>query len=169
MLVFLGIFLANLLSAFLTTNRKIKKCFRNYQITHNIAKNTDILHLIYTSYCNIFLITRIISTQSASNINLAILLQPLHFLLGFIFLCVFLSTDHPNYVFYNKDIITQIASGSTATSVLVCGFITIIVSFVLYDFYSETDQTDEKLETSDVELGSTGYTEQDLHTESLGR
>ena len=141
MLVFLGIFLANLLSAFLATNSKIKKCFRNYQITHNNvydqAKNTDILSLIYTSYCNIFLITRTVATQSASNINLAILLQPLHFLLGFIFICVFKSYDY-DYDFStilqiaseNTAKILQIAKENTATSILFCGFITLILSFM---------------------------------------
>ena len=155
MLVLLGIFLANLLSAFVATNVKIRKYFRNYQITHNNvlgnteANNTGILHLIYTSYSNIFLITRTVATLSASSINLAMLLQPLHFLLGFIFICVFKSWDFwfysryynlsyyydldPNYHFYNKNSTFQIASENTATSILICGFVTIILSFINWD------------------------------------
>merc|ERR1712183_683362 len=141
MLVFLLIFLANLLSAFLAANRKMKKCLRNYEITHNNitgnneAKDTDILLLVYTSYSNIFLLTRTVATQSASNINLAILLQPLHFLLGFIFICVFKSWDFwlhkSNYYYINRDrdfynnSAFQIGSENTATSILVCGFLTI--------------------------------------------
>lgn len=157
LLVFLGIFLANLLSAFLASNRKIKKCLRNYEITHsnirdnNEAKNPDILHLIYASYSNIFLLTRTVATQSASGINLAILLQPAHFLLGFIFICVFKSwdfrfrpynfssfdsdfyNDFPNFYFYDRNSTFQNASENTATSILVCGFITISLCFVNWD------------------------------------
>ena len=132
MLVFLGIFLANLLSAFLATNIKIKKYFRNYQITHNNvldnneAKNPDMLQLIYTSYSNIFLITRTVATQSASNINLAILLQPAHFLLGLMFICVFKSwdfydlsdllNDRPSY-FYNYNYVNY---NNNSTAIFSC-------------------------------------------------
>ena len=172
MLVFLGIFLANLLSAYLATNMKIKKYFRNYQITHNNvlddneAKNPDMLQLIYTSYSNIFLITRTVATQSASNINLAILLQPAHFLLGFIFICVFKSWDFqfykyyqnlsyyhgldPNYYFYNKKSIFQMASENIATSILVCGFITISLSFINWD--CKIRKKDNQPPTNSLEL-----------------
>merc|ERR1711953_1655183 len=120
MLVLLGIFLANLLSAFLATNVKMRKYFRNYLITHNNvlddteANNTGILHLIYTSYSNIFLITRTVATLSASSINLAMLLQPLHFLLGFIFICVFKSWD---FYYFIDD------SGETKRNVEPLGFV----------------------------------------------
>jgi len=172
MLVLLGIFLANLLSAFLATNVKMRKYFRNYQITHNNvldnteANNTGILHLIYTSYSNIFLITRTVATLSASSINLAMLLQPLHFLLGFIFICVFKSWDFwfysryynlsyyydldPNYHFYNKNSTFQIASENTATSILICGFVTIILSFINWDCKVRKR---ENLRQKELELG----------------
>ena len=172
LLVFLGIFLTNLLSAFLATNRKIKKCLRNYEIKHNNirddneAKNPDILHLIYASYSNIFLITRTVATQSTSDINLALLLQPAHFLLGFIFICVFKSWDFwfnpynispsdylgsfPNDYFYNKNSTYQIASENTATSILACGFITISLCFVNWECKVRKKQS---FRQKDLELG----------------
>ena len=160
LLVFLVIFLANLLSTFLATNKKIKKCLRNYEITHNNisdnneAKNTDILHLVYTSYSNIFLITRTVATQSASDMNLAILIQPLHFILGFIFLCVFKSWDfwynyNPDYDFYSNSTF-QIASENTATSILVCGFLTISLCFLNWDCKVRKKQNIKQI---DLELG----------------
>lgn len=172
MLVFLLIFLTNLLSAILATNEKMKKCLRNYQITHNNVpdnnerKNTtDILHLIYTSYSNIFLLTRTVATQSASDLNLALLLQPLHFLLGFIFLCVFKSwnfwfdeynisgyyPNHPDYYFYDSNSTFQIASENTATSILVCGFISLCLCFINWD--CKVGRKKENLRPIDVELG----------------
>jgi len=171
MLVFLLIFLANLLSAILATNAKMKKCLRNYQITHNNVpddnerKNTDMLHLIYTSYSNIFLLTRTVATQSASDLNLAILLQPLHFLIGFIFISVFKSwnfwfdeynlsgyyVNHPEYYFYDSNSTFQIASENTATSILVCGLISLSLCFINWD--CKIIRKKENLRPIDVELG----------------
>merc|ERR1711874_837290 len=169
--VFLLIFLANLLSAILATNAKMKKCLRNYQITHNNVpddnerKNTDMLHLIYTSYSNIFLLTRTVATQSASDLNLAMLLQPLHFLIGVIFISVFKSwnfwfdeynlsgyyVNHPEYYFYDSNSTFQIASENTATSILVCGLISLSLCFINWD--CKIIRKKENLRPIDVELG----------------
>ena len=154
LLAVLLIFLLNLFSAFLATNTKLKEYFRSYKITHknvgDYEKETtscSTLELIYTSYTNIFLISRIVARKSSVNMNLTVLLQPLHFVTGLIFISVFKSWDFyfytpygdPSYQyqndnkFYNNNRF-QIASENTATGILLCGFLSLFLCLINWEF-----------------------------------
>ena len=131
------IFLINILSSFLATNTTIKSKLRNYQLNpstdlpddDSAAKSPSFLTLLYTSYTNIFIISRTVATKSKTNLTLAILQQPLHFIVGIIFIAVFKNWWYPYYYF-----LSFIETGENfVTSILFCGLLSFFFCFINWE------------------------------------
>ena len=137
----LRVLLLNLFSAFLATNTKLKEYFRSYKITHNnvgdYEKETtscSTLELIYTSYTNIFMISRTVATKSQANLSLAILLQPLHSIVAISFIVVFKSWDFDFSIYtvvFNEDNKFKLATENTPTIFLISGLFSAFLCFTI--------------------------------------
>ena len=146
-LVFLAMFLVNLLSALLATNTTVKTYFRHFQMDHrNLPQVTDErdqsrLGLAYWSYSNIFMMTRTVASMAPSNMSLAVLIQPLYCLLAIIFLCLFRSW---NYLF--SEVSTsegwtrfRIGGENMATVFVVSGIMSLVFCFTICKIRRKTE------------------------------
>jgi len=141
-LAILLIYLTNILSSFLATNTSIKNMFRGYELNNSsdpdnddsAAKSPSILALLYTSYTNIFMISRTVATKSQANHSLAILLQPLHSIVAIIFIAVFKSWDFDFSVYtlvFNEENKFKFATENTPTIFLISGLLSVFLCFTI--------------------------------------
>ena len=167
-LVFLAMFLVNLLSALLATNTTVKTYFRHFQMEHrNLPQVTDErdqsrLGLAYWSYSNIFMMTRTVASMAPSNMSLAVLIQPLYCLLAIIFLFLFRSW---NYLF--SEVSTswarfRIGGENMATVFVVSGIMSLVFCFTICKIRRRAETQGPKimpLSHPALKLGFSDYSE----------
>ena len=141
-LAILLIYLTNILSSILATSTCIKNMFRTYQLVHSsdlvdddsAEKSPSILALLYTSYTNIFMISRTVAPKSQANLSLAFLLQPLHSIVAISFIAVFMSWDFDFSIYtvvFNEDNKFKLATENTPTIFLISGLFSAFLCFTI--------------------------------------
>ena len=165
LIIFFGFFIFNCLSYYFAHLDILRKMMGGYKIVHDIdeeeeeeGKKIDVKEMLFTSYGNIFLITRSVSAMSASNLKTAILLQPLQFLLSIIFVVIFKNWDFFLTPDHHPDNLQEAASGLFSTVVILVGLTNLFFTFTSWRCKIEKEKEDptdiEELEEA-VEIEKT--------------